>query len=235
MVPSRVAAGAASWKARRSVSETYDTVISLGSRCQVAHQLRRKYPHSKSQFFDWLITPDEPLLQILCDGMTGFADDISLSLGASNRETSSYLHVVEGAYGTLLSHDFNNDGVDPNEQWKSIKGKYQTTTCRFHEALDAGKRVLFLRMSFGQSGSMGYDADDRADLELGEALRDRIDSHWPELDYDLMLISHHPDDVAQQGNLEIAYMPEQLEWNWQGKDADWDALLDPRVRMRGMV
>lgn len=212
--------------------ESYDTVISLGSRCQVAHQLRRKYPQCKSQFFDWLITPDEPLLNILSDGMIGFSDEITLSVGHSHRIKMETSHIVEGFYGTLLSHDFQNDGSDPHEQWKIIKRKYETTTCRFHDAMNAGLKVLFLRMSFGPSGSFGYDAEDRADLELGNLLRLIIHKHWPELDYNLILVSHHEEDVALDGNLEIAYMPEQAEWAWQGQDADWDALLDSRLIMR---
>jgi Putative papain-like cysteine peptidase (DUF1796) len=214
-----------------SMIETFDAVISLGGRCQVAHQLRRKYPGMKSKFFDWLITPDKSLIEMLADGMTGFSEETPLVEGLSHRKNFGHVHIVEGSYGTLLSHDFVNDGSEPGTQWKQIKGKYDRTVLRFHETLDSGGRVLFVRMSFGRSGSFGYDVADRANLELGMQISASISKYWPYLEYSLILISHVREDAVVNGNIEIVYMPEQLEWIWDGKDLDWDYLLDSRVKV----
>ena len=211
--------------------ETFDAIISLGGRCQVAHQLRRKYPAMKSKFFDWLITPDQSLIAMLRDGMTGFSILTPLVQGPSHRKKFGHVHIVEGDYGTLLSHDFVNDGRAPGDQWKQIKGKYDRTILRFHEALGSGGRVLFVRMSFGRSGSFGYDVDDRANLELGTKIAASISKNWPDLDYSLILISHIEADDVVCGNIEILYAPEQFEWNWEGKDLDWDFMLDSRVKL----
>jgi len=211
--------------------ETFDAVISLGGRCQVAHQLRRKYPGMKSKFFDWLITPDQSLIDMLGDGMTGFSSDTPLAEGHSHHKNRAHSHIVEGSYGTLLSHDFINDGGAPGAQWKLIKGKYDRTVMRFHDTLGSGGRVLFVRMSFGRSGSFGYDAGDRANLALGMQIAASIDKFWPDLEYKLMLISHIEADAVIFNNIEIIYVPEQLEWIWDGKDQDWDFLLDSRVKM----
>jgi hypothetical protein len=211
--------------------ESFDAVVSLGGRCQVAHQLRRKYPSMKSKFFDWLITPDQSLIEMLGDGMTGFAIETPLCPGPSHQKSFAYVHMVEGGYGTLLSHDFLNDGSDPGVQWKLIKGKYDATALRFHETLGSGGRVLFVRMSFGQSGSFGYDLGDRANLALGKKLSASISKHWPDLEYKIILVSHMKEDAVVDGDIEVVYAPEQLDWIWSGKDLDWDFLLDSRVRL----
>ena len=211
--------------------ETFDAIISLGGRCQVAHQLRRKYPNMKSKFFDWLITPDQSLIAMLRDGMTGFSNETPLVQGPSHLKKFGHAHIVEGDYGTLLSHDFVNAGSEPGAQWKQIKGKYDRTVLRFHETLGSGGRILFVRMSFGRSGSFGYDVDDRANLELGKKIAASISKFWPDLEYKLILISHIKEDAVIHGNIEIIYAPEQFEWIWEGKDQHWDYLLDSRVRL----
>ncbi len=170
--------------------ECFDAVISLGGRCQVAHQLRRKYPSLKSKFFDWLITPDKSLIEMLGDGMIGFSIKTTLLQGPSHKKSFGHVHIIEGDYGTLLSHDFINDGSEASAQWKQIKGKYDATTLRFHEALGGGARVLFVRMSFGRSGSFGYDIGDRANLALGLQISASISKNWPNLEYKLVLISY---------------------------------------------
>lgn len=211
--------------------EAFDAVISLGGRCQVAHQLRRKYPSMKSKFFDWLITPDQSLIDMLDDGMTGFSSETPLSQGPSHRKSFGHIHMVEGRYGTLLSHDFVNDGGDPGAQWVRIKGKYDATALRFHETLGSGGRVLFVRMSFGRSGSFGYDVGDRANLALGKKISASIAKHWPDLEYKIILVSHIAEDAIVEGDIEVVYAPEQLDWIWSGTDLDWDFLLDTRVRL----
>ena len=206
-------------------------MIGLGGRCQVSHQLRRKFPGYQAQFFDWLITPDAALVKILEAGMAGFPDDLEFKIGQSNKPGIKQMHVVDGAYGTALLHEFEHEEAGPARQWATSKGKFEKLTARFHETVQSGGRVLFVRMSFGNPGTFGYDLEDRANGELGQKISAAIERHWPNLDYKLLMISHKAEDVGQEGRVEVVHLPEQIYWIWTGKDAAWDAILDQRVRV----
>ncbi len=222
-LPRRLISPELGWK---DMNEEFDTVISLGARCQVAHQLRRKFPHLKSQFFDWLNTPDQALVEILNEGMKGFPDDLPLSLGPSHQHQFNHRHIIEGRFGTLLSHDFINDGSDIYDQWKSVKEKYKKTTSRFHETVERSDNILFVRMSFGLTGSLGYDTDSRANHDLAIDIKKAIVRTFPNLKFSLLLISHVREDETVDGNLTVSYLPEQIGETWEGKNEDWDMLLD---------
>lgn len=208
-------------------TQSFDAILSLGSRCQVAHQLRRIYPQIGANFFDWLITPDQALLKMLDEGLPGFSEGVSFKLGPSHKKPYRHRHVLESDYGCLLSHDFLNDGAPLESLWPAIKGKYEKTSARFRETLSGARRVLFVRMSFGPPGSFGYDREDRADFAFGQEVSRRIRARWPELDYRLLLISHHAEDARREGEIEVVHLPEQTAWNWQGLNEDWDRVFKP--------
>lgn len=207
--------------------EAFDSMISLGGRCQVAAQLRRRYPMLKAQPFDWLITPDASLLKMLERGVPGFSADLPLEIAPSHTAHMNKSHVREGEYGTLLSHDFLNDGTDFQAQWPLIRPRYDHVFRRFHETLEASQRILFVRMSFGRSGSFGSDIDDRASPDMGSRIADLIRQRWPKLAFHLLCISHKEEDTGCTPNVTVLHMPEQKAWKWNGDDAIWDRLLAP--------
>lgn len=204
----------------------YTQVVSLGGRCQVAHQLNRFFKNSlDSQIFNWLITPDRSLLDMLEDRFAKFYNP-EFKIGSSNMPHYEHAHVFECGYGILLSHDFKNDSTPILEQWDDIKGKYIHLISRFFSLLKSRERILFVRQSCGKMGSFGYDVNDRANFDLGVRLQNLIKRINPDLLFDILLVSHFEVDVAQVEGISVAYMPEQNEI-WSGHDLLWDRILSP--------
>jgi hypothetical protein len=206
--------------------ECFDYILSLGGRCQVAHQLRRVFPVATQAFpFDWLITSDASLIRLLEADFADFLAPGDLVENATNRPEFSHRHVRETRYGTLLTHDIRQD-VALATAWPELQAKYAFLIARWRSVLASGARVLFLRQSYGPTDAVKDDATDLADAALGARIAAAITAHYPRLEFELLCLPHRaPPETAVVSSVTLTPMPQRAPWVWTGDDAAWDALL----------
>jgi hypothetical protein len=209
----------------------FDDIISLGGRCQIAHQLRRIRPYADRAFpFDWLITPDASLLRLLEHDFADFLRLDGLAENATSRAEFSYRHVVETRYGIVLTHDFKQ-GTAIAAAWPAVRQKYVFLIDRWRSLLASDRRILFIRQSYGRTDAVTNDLDDLADAAMGGRIAKAIACTYPRLRFRILCLTHRPPTAAEPlpPGIDVAHVPQRTPWSWTGCDAAWNSLLARHV------
>jgi hypothetical protein len=118
----------------------FNHIISLGSECDTALQLRRVGWLRTPSVFDWLITPWDALLAILQDNGARLAQQIY--------QTTDATAAACAAYGLLYWHEFpRHQGkvqITP-EATATARGKLAHKMARLHATLSGSDTILLIR------------------------------------------------------------------------------------------
>jgi hypothetical protein len=87
------------------MADSFDHIISLGSDCDVSLHLRRTGRLQTPSIFDWLVTPWDAMMGVLCDHGERLATAIHTVNGGNAAAC--------GAYGVMYWHEFKR-----NEHWQ---------------------------------------------------------------------------------------------------------------------
>lgn len=200
--------------ARPSAAKRFDRIVSLGSWCQAAYQIRRVTGQSLPLFFDWIGSPFPALIRLLEDGPGGMFELENLEV--VNGE------VVDRATGFSFDHVFGRQ-PEGNLTMEDLRRNYAAGRASvlmllrmFDEIVgDGSERVLLVR----HEGLWAEHA-----TQLWNALRQR----YPEGDFELLVIGG-ADYTMQPENPHIharsVRQPEPMVWT--GDDAAWDQVLRP--------
>src|SRR3954452_21439574 len=116
------------------MQDRFRSIISLGGRCQVAHQLHRIFPRSDIAFpFDWLITSNSGLLSLLARRFEHLISGELLVEADTNRPDFHHKHVLNQKYNALISHAFLNSMpisaaiVQVHEKYEFLIQRWQRT------------------------------------------------------------------------------------------------------------
>jgi len=119
------------------------TAVSLGSVCQVKHQIDRFAGSVIASPFDWLVTPFAGLLEILKARGQGLSESVSAINDTARCDR----------FGVLLPHDFhivNGKAEITSWQITQAKRKYLHKWGRFEAACRSSEEIVFVR--FGGIG-----------------------------------------------------------------------------------
>lgn len=205
------------------IGQDFDHIISLGSFCQTAYQLRRLFGDRGAHVFDWWVTPSRALIDLL---ETGFSDLLlpeNMRIVAEDAGEA----VMCSRYGLMHYHDFYNakvkDKYNPflvRAGCQSILPKYEHLVRKF---LSLEGKVLFVRVGGGHVKYFGHNS------EIDENMYDRFTSALsrlnPNLEYHVLLM-----DVpifGERPNLTFDSVSTYGEGAgiWSGSDAAWDQML----------
>lgn len=209
----------------------FDHIISLGSDCDVALQLRRRgWLHTPS-VFDWLITPWDAMMLVLAEEGARLATRFTSSHGGKG--------VACAEYGLVYWHEFprGNDGfpiVSP-DQCKATLDKLHHKLARMRAACQPGDCVLFIR-----SGVITDAPGDRfaagtpfSGVELDRCAR-LIETRYPSLKFSILTILYDGlDSLASPGPTDARVTLCTMRRSGaptaghttKASDADWDAIL----------
>lgn len=214
--------------------------MSLGTWCQVTHQLVRRYGREDGVFFQRVGGGFEGLVSLLQDG--------GRHLGESWETANDGSDLYESTYQLLPHHEFGrtSDGrvffsVDAlRRRTEALRLRFQ----RLRRVCGAGDRVLFVRFGGwcdpvrpwpyvrdGERVLHGYD--------LGR-LTEAIETAFPGIRYRLVFAYHPellafdpggaPDTVLVHAFPELAYDHLPPADKWKGYDRQWDDLFDNAER-----
>ncbi len=159
------------------------TVISLGYRCEVAHQIRAMFGVEAAMPFDWLITPLASIPLMLEEGFQHMADPRWLEPFDQVRLGRRFVTVVNTRYQVLLPHEFPQTAersivADWRDHIPAVASKWAHLSDRWRQTLAVGGPIVFvrrggeLRLATFQEGAITRDP--MAPLGPDETIRDAI-------------------------------------------------------------
>lgn len=171
----------------------YDWVISLGSACQTAYQVRKHFSQDQAFTFDWLITSFDGLLKCLDNGMRGLIHPsylVESHIGASIENT---------VFGILHVHDFELSPNVRNPEWKTTidqaHDKYDYLAERWEKVISEKSNILFIR----HSGHVMANWSDTQKLSIQEAnmLCSTIEKAVPGCHFNIAFVNAVLSELAQ--------------------------------------
>lgn len=131
----------------KKMKGSYDAVISLGTYCQTAYQLKRKKLRGSSTPLDWMISPS--LKDINCLLRNQFRDFMEYKNLKISDVANQYTHlIIDELYHIESHHDFPiaEQSQDPLYFYPIFKKKLDSKIDNFNKLLLCSKKILFVRM-----------------------------------------------------------------------------------------
>lgn len=188
---------------------TYDVIVSLGRHCQPAHQIRRFLGYAPSNVFDWIVTTDDGLVQLISSGLEGF---FSIDLLGRNADGV----VLDALTGTKFFHGFPS-GVGIAEGHRRQAARMAGQALRWRALMASSAQVLFVR----QHGA-------RPDVRrTAVRLRDTLRTAAPGIGFTLLYLTDPEAAEPDWGEPQIRNRPlaQPEPYRWQGLDAAWTRVL----------
>jgi len=187
-------------------STEYDHVISLGRACQPAYQIRRLTGVRSAHVFDWIITPDDALIQWISSDFDGFFQRERLALGPDQC-------VIDRPTRTRFVHEFP-PGTDIDAVFDENAARYAALIERWRVLLRSGARVLFVRQ---------HEGDHARSTAL--RLRDLLSEKAPQLPFDLLCLTENEQSDWGAARIVNQRLPQPEPYVWTGDDAAWERIL----------
>lgn len=124
--------------------------ISLGYRCEVAYQIRRRFGVHQALPFDWLITPLSSIARMVEEGFSHMADPVCLEPIDLERYGRIEQGVLNTRYNVVMRHDFREtEDLRLLPGWRDeipdVAAKWAHLARRWEECLTSGKAITFVR------------------------------------------------------------------------------------------
>lgn len=187
----------------------YDEIVSLGSTCQTAHQLRRCLGIERAHVFDWVVTSDPGILQHIESGLHGYfgLESLIRDPGGRARDVRT---------GTQFLHDIP-DGCDLAAAHREAAPRIAALVDRWHRLMGSGQTVLFIR-KHGWADHPVLAAD---------RLHQALTAAAPGLRFRLLYLTEPGkfEPVADMPGLVHRPLPQPDPPDWRGLDSAWDEVL----------
>ncbi|MEH3144575.1 MAG: DUF1796 family putative cysteine peptidase [Methylobacterium frigidaeris] len=206
----------------------YDSVISIGGACEVAHQLRQFTGNHSANLFDWWITPFNGLVNVIENDFEGL-------LLQQNMTVVSRRSVACSRYGIVHHHDFRRDseGFIVREEIPSrvveLNSKHTMLVSRFRRSLSETRRILLVRgwldklhekRSSAQRGSLDHDFE-----RLISAVRTR----FPEANVSFLFVNYNTSDYVGDNVFFDDVHDYDDKVDWRGSTRGWHEMLSKHV------
>ncbi|MGL5938804.1 MAG: FkbM family methyltransferase [Waterburya sp.] len=191
---------------RQQQKKNFDKVISLGSFCMTASQIRRQLEQSEAYILDWWVTSHESILELIGKDFNDLfsLDNLQVKPAAYNGKISL---IFDSKYGHFYNHDFPRKNKDDQslisygggsviENWQSYIPdcieKYKFLKNRWFSTLCTGKKILFARIE--------YNWTPKKALEL----RNLIFQKYPDIQAHFLFagLADEPYDLRDNWNVE---------------------------------
>lgn len=207
---------------REELEGSYGLVVSLGSFCQVAYQMKKHKLRRCSLPFDWMVLESVPcLIMIMKNKFDGYFSKENLTVKGKHDHT--YL-VYDEKYQCMSVHDFPHVENDNTERifdiYPQFIEKIQRRIDRFYVEIGNANAndtdVLFIR----------YQASYDEAVSLSACLKTLTNNH-----YKLIVLNETKEKTFFEETWDIEntyaariYQSENIPWS--GYDAHWDLVLN---------
>lgn len=186
----------------------YRTVVSLGRGCQPAHQIRRILNIESAHVFDWIVTTDAGLVQLIASDLQGLFARENFGRGVHDC-------VIDIRNDTQFLHEFPAT-ADFEEQYALHAPRFEALGERWRALLQSAEPVLFVRQH-------GWDGDARG---AATRLRDTIAARAPRLPFSILYLTPLSADAEwDERGIMGRGLPQPEPYDWKGDDAAWQDLL----------
>ncbi|MGF7036715.1 hypothetical protein J2T17_007789 [Paenibacillus mucilaginosus] len=206
-----------------TASRSYDVVISLGSNCQPAYQLRRLKLRLATYPFDWFyFSNTAEVTKVLQTEFAEFMRLENLEPGRPSRVTT----LVRDSRTTCWSyHDFplpTEPGQDPLYGYPEFRAKLDRRIDRFLRTARSGRRILFIRNLVRREEAL--------------PLKQALDALTAPRGCSLLIVNYHEEATGvqeEEWNLDGVYAVKLAKGTqWYGDSAAWNMLMK-HVRLTG--
>ncbi len=212
------------------IDQDFNEIVSLGSWCQTAYQIR-KYFGTKAQPFDWWVTPTIGLIEVLESQFSDLFIPSNMRVVVEDAGKA----VMCSRYGIMHYHDFdeaklNGEIFEFLVRAKSINNlsKYSHLITRF---LNMSGKVLFIRVGSGtvQYYNKNQELDDLLLVRLQRALQLLL----PNCEVHILLLnSYYTPSYIPPNVYHSVVNNYDLSDVWYGSEQGWKEMFESlKIRM----
>jgi hypothetical protein len=202
--------------------EEFDHIVSLGSYCQTAYQIRRRFGIDTAHVFDWWVTPTVSLIDL-------FESNFSHLFVAENMKI---VHedagdaVMCAHYGLMHYHDFDEAKIDgrpaPFLVRAALPGNHSKFAYLLRRFYALKGKVLFIRCGDGYVEHYRHNCD--FDSGRIKRLIRSIENIMPGVEFKMLLLNgHYTGGDDERCVIDVVDNYDVKEW--YGSDQGWDELF----------
>lgn len=203
------------------INQEFDHIISLGSFCQTAYQIRRHFACEKAHAFDWWVTPTVGLVELVESGFLELFIENNMTIV----EEDDGAAVMCSRYGLMHYHDFDDAKVNGRPIPFLVRAACANNISKFSylvkRLLNLSGKVLFVR-----AGS-GYVKHYEKNMEFDAALLERfikaMERLLPNVEFKMLLLNCAEFNVDQR--LFFDRVDNYDVHLWYGSDIGWDEMF----------
>ena len=190
-------------------------MVSLGSDCEIAHQLRR-HKISKAYYpLDWVRSEDcDKVCELLDRNFVSFLDAHSLKeVGVNNVDKPPRKVISNESYKILFVHDFH---MNKDKSDAQVVQKYARRIARFRMTVASKNQVYFFRKGITKAQA--------------ERIKAIIEKKWPQLNYTLVALGESEEFKNDWNMFRVRnFFLRNIEWppahGWEENNARWDEIF----------
>lgn len=202
-------------------------LVSLGSSCTPAWQIRTHLNQPEAYPFDWLVTPFDSLCRLLHDDFVRFIEPDGLEPFSSNTT------IRNSRYNLLHHHDFKRTGRTMSANWMddvpNVQSKYDYLIARWRALNSYSGRVIFVR--HGGHLNECFNIEKRLSDDEVFTLLDALQRCFPILDFSVLFVTAASTKINHPRAM-FAEMPfaNEADWpnavdRWKGATSKWEQLI----------
>jgi Putative papain-like cysteine peptidase (DUF1796) len=206
----------------RVINREFDHIISLGSFCQTAYQIRRHFSCERAHIFDWWVTPTIGLVELVESGFV----DLFIENNMTIVEEEAGPAVMCSRYGLMHYHDFDEAKVDGRPSPFLVRAACVANMSKFahlvKRLLSVSGEVLFIRAGLGYVKH--YEQNMEFSTELLVRFMSAMERLLPGVDFQLLLLDCSRAD--NQSRVFVDHLNNYDCQSWNGSDIGWTELFD---------
>ena len=149
-------------------------MVSLGRACEVAFQIRMHSNKTDSDFFDWLITPFDGLMEALRSNLDGLLEADELYLQADKNFVNNKRTGIQ--YGHVFMRDESHNIPDTFlEDLPRVREKFDYLKAKFFSNAKSEGPICFIRRDINSSQA--------------KILEEQLEAMFPSLDFKLACVN----------------------------------------------
>ena len=213
------------------INQEFDHIISLGSFCQTAYQIRRYFGYEKAHAFDWWVTPTCGLVELIESQFIDLFDEKNMTIV----EEDAGAAVMCSRYGLMHYHDFDDSKIAGRPTPFLVRAECTKNISKFayliKRLLSVNGKVLFIRVGMGYV--QHYDKNMEFDEELLKRFIAAMERILPNIEFQILLLNSTPVEADTRVVFDTVDNYDVTLWN--GSDQGWGEMFSrQQIRLRNL-
>ena len=210
----------------------YTKIISLGGRCEVAHQVTRRFgSKTVPGFFDMLASSIDSVIEVINNNFEGFiALEHLAPLGNWDGNTTHRL--LQTRYNIGIVHAFRRQ-FSVETQIRTVRRQFELAQEYWEDLSEEPGRVLFIHRVNTNPTAEDEFRERPIAPEDAARLHAAIHRKLAHARFDLLVVTGEGEFSESWGGPDITHvvLRDVFPYRWQGDDGDWDDIWR-RLRVR---